>query len=306
MLKTQPQEDFMSIEIAGILFSISCRYPITFSKLSPTYRTFIEKTLQEKYDPGISVVFETDRIPDTSNMEKLFDSEKSWSLHTQGEEYFLGLNSPAFSNQPVWLACFDRTTDKITIYCGDLFVDRENNKTIVSSPLSYPLDQLLLMYILAGRGGALVHAAGIHMHKKGFIFPGRSGAGKTTLSRLFLGRDNIGMLSDDRVVARKIRGAFEVFGTPWAGDAGIAENAHFPLSGIFFIRHANKHMIKDIKPKEALEKLMPVTSIPWYDRNVMPEVLACCEELVSSVPTYEFSFSPDSEAVDFFEKFISG
>ena len=100
------------------------------------------------------------------------------------------------------------------------------------------------------------------MHGRGYFFPGKSGAGKSTLSRLLLGRDNIGMLSDDRVVARKIKGRFEVFGTPWAGDAEIAENKNVPLSGIFFIHHAEENMIKEIKPREAIERLMPVTSIP--------------------------------------------
>jgi len=296
----------MSIEIAGIHFSICCRYPITFNRLSPTYSTFIGNSYPSGCDIKVAVMLETGTMPDTSGMIKVFDTERSWSLFRRNDEYFLGLYSPTFGNQLIWLAHFDRTFEEITIYCGDIFINRENGKITVSSPLSYPLDQLLLMYILAKREGVLIHAAGIHMYEKGFIFPGRSGAGKSTLSRLFLGRDNTGMFSDDRVIVRKIKRIFDVFGTPWAGDAGIAENANFPLSGIFFMSHANENIIKEIKPKEAMEKLVPVTSIPWYDRNVLPEVLACCDGLVSSVPAYEFSFRPDSEVVNVFEKFISG
>jgi hypothetical protein len=295
----------MNIDIAGVHFCLTCRYPLTFSKLTPAYRTFMGKTFQVECDVRVSVFLETENIPDTGKKDKIFDSG-SWSMFRQDNEYFLELRSPAFGNQLIWMAHFNRTSDEITIYCGDLFVSRENETTTVSSPLSYPLDQLLLMYILAGRGGALIHAAGMHINERGFIFPGRSGAGKSTLSRLFQGRDNTGMLSDDRVVARKSKGSFNVFGTPWAGDAGIAENETYPLSGIFFIRHGHENLIKELKPGEAMEKLLPVTTIPWYDRSAMPEILATCDGLISSVPAYEFSFSPDTEAVDYFEKFISG
>ena len=64
-------------------------------------------------------------------------------------------------------------------------------------------------------------------------------------------------------------------------------------------------MIRTIKPKEAMERLMPVTSIPWFDEKAMSAILSFCEELVFHVPAYELHFRPDSEVVDFLEKFVS-
>ncbi len=130
----------------------------------------------------------------------------------------------------------------------------EHGEFTVKNPLLYPLDQLLLMHLLSRREGAIIHAAGLALQGRGYIFPGKSGAGKSTLSRLLLGSEQVEMLSDDRVVARKIKGRFEVFGTPWAGDAGIAENKNFPLSGIFFIHHAGENTIKAVEPKTAIRK----------------------------------------------------
>jgi hypothetical protein len=172
------------------------------------------------------------------------------------------------------------------------------------NPIGYPLDQLLLMYALAGRGGACMHAAAVDVDGVGYLFPGRSGAGKSTIARSFTSR-NRALLSDDRVVVRKIGDKFRCFGTPWAGDAGIAENRNLPLNGIFFIRHGNENRIETITPREAFERLMPVTSIPWYDDKVMPAVLSFCEDLVLHLPVYELHFKPGSEVVDFFEKFVS-
>jgi hypothetical protein len=151
----------------------------------------------------------------------------------------------------------------------------------------------------------LVHAAGININGRCCVFPGRSGAGKSTLSRQFLNGTGAELLSDDRIILRKIDDIFKAFGTPWPGDAGIAENKNFPLYGIFFIHHAGENMIREIKPREAIERLMPVTSIPWYDEKTMSDILSICEDLVFNVPAYDLHFKPDKEVVDYLEKFVS-
>jgi hypothetical protein len=50
---------------------------------------------------------------------------------------------------------------------------------------------------------------------------------------------------------------------------------------------------------------MPVVSIPWYDKEVVPHMLDFCDELVSSIPAYVLHFKPGPEIVDVFEKFVS-
>ena len=160
------------------------------------------------------------------------------------------------------------------------------------------------MYLLSQKQGAIVHAAGMSMHGKGYIFPGRSGAGKSTVSRLLLSCETATMLSDDRIIIRKSDNAFRAFGTPWPGDAGIAENRSSELNGIFFIHHDSENSIKKLPPSEALRRLMPVTSIPWYDEKPMSDILQFCEDLVYAIPAYELFFRPDSSVADFMEKFL--
>jgi hypothetical protein len=161
------------------------------------------------------------------------------------------------------------------------------------------------MHILAQRGGMLVHAAGIDFNGKGYIFPGQSGAGKSTLTQQFVGKEGMDLLTDDRMVIRKLDGSFQAFGTPWPGEAGIALNKKVPLSGIFFIHHGKTNRIEGIVPQKALERLLPVTSVPWYDEEVIPKMLSLCEDLVSHVPTYELCFKPGIEVVEFFQEFVS-
>jgi energy-coupling factor transporter ATP-binding protein EcfA2 len=165
------------------------------------------------------------------------------------------------------------------------------------------------MYILARHRGAVIHAAGIEINGKGFIFAGPSGAGKSTLSRLFnaeTGQDNTNtvVLSDERIVTRKINGRFKAYGTPWHGEEGTTRNKCSPLSGIFFLNHGKENRAKPLQPRQALEKLLKVTSIPWYDREIMSAVLLFCEELLTRVPLFELHFTPGLEAVRFLETWI--
>jgi len=298
-------EHVMSMEIAGVHFEARCRYPLSTDRLPETYRQFINESIPAQRDINVNVRIETGAMPDTGQMTKIFDTGQSWSMFRQNDHYFLSLNLPTADGRTIWLATFDEPCDDISIYCSDHLMHRDAGDAAFSTPLSYPLDQLLLMHILAGKRGALLHAAGVAINNRGCIFPGRSGAGKSTLSRLFLKRDTAEMLSDDRIIIRKMNGKFMAFGTPWAGDATIAENKSVALDGLFFIHHAETNRLKELKPKEAVERLMPVTSIPWYDERAVHNMLAFCEDLVLHIPAYELHFRPDHTVVTFLEDFIA-
>lgn len=294
----------MNIDIAGVSFVITCRDSAILQEPPAAYMSFVTKNGSFDEHINISLDFALNSLPDVKKMKKIFDTGQSWALFQNGAGYFIILCPPA-SDKIVWAAQFDRDVNTVTIFPGEHFVRQGKGIVTVSHPVFYPLDQILLMYFLARKEGALIHAAGVEYNGRGFIFPGRSGAGKSTLSRQLAACNKISLLSDDRVVVRKTNDTFKAFGTPWAGEGGIAINKHVPLSGIFFISHAGYNEIEEIKPRKALEKLLPVVSIPWYDPEVLDKVLLFCDDLISSVPAYDLSFKPGVEIADVFEKFVS-
>jgi hypothetical protein len=294
--------DKLYMEVAGIGFSIISANSAIKRNPLPAYLQFVGRPAQAAGNEVIEINLELGHLPETENMSKIFDSQEAWSMFSDQNNYFLKF-SPRVFNQPLWIARFDRGFNNTTIYCGEPSLSKADGSVL--NPICYPLDQILLMYLLSQREGCLIHSAGFGIRGRGCIFPGKSGAGKSTLSRQFFDVSGGTFLSDDRIIIRKIDNVFRAFGTPWPGDAGIAENRSLPLSGLFFIRHGDKNMIKEIKPKEALERLMPVTSIPWYDEKAMSDMLSFCEDLVLNIPAYELYFRPDKEVVDYFEKFIS-
>jgi hypothetical protein len=297
--------DLISLEIAGVHFVISCRDSLFLQEFPPIYQSFL-KPISGNGSITIHLRVELHDIPDIGKMRKIFDTDQSWSMYIDQNEYVMTLNPPILKKQVVWLARFNEDFSKTVVYCSDRLLRETETGMRLQSPVLYPLDQLLLIHILAQNQGALIHAAGVVSHEKGYIFPGHSGAGKSTLMSKFVECQGFGLLSDDRIAVRKIDDLFMAYGTPWAGDAGIADNKSVPLAGIFFISHGSFNRIEEMEPRQALEKLMPVTSIPWYDKKMMTNVLSFCEGLISKVPAHTLFFKPDAEVVSLFEKFVAG
>lgn len=297
--------DLGSLEIAGVHFIISCRDPVLLEEFPSIYQPFLNRTPSGSSSLTLRIRLELDDLPDTGKMTKVFDTDQSWSLYLDHDDYLMALNPAGLKGEATWVARFDRSFSKIAVYCGDRLIRETETGRKVLNPILYPLGQLLLIHVLAQNQGALIHAAGLELRGQGHVFPGCSGAGKSTLSRLLKGLENMELLSDDRIVIRKMGKTFQAYGTPWPGELGIAANKNVPLASIFFIRHGVEHAIKKISPLEALEKLMPVLSMPWYDRSLVMEMFTFCETLIATVPAYELSFKKDAGVRETFGEFVS-
>jgi hypothetical protein len=294
--------DVMDLEIASVIFRVRSSEHVVIHETGPAYMSFLRK---EKTGCPLEVILDLEvrEMPDTGGQTVTFDGQ-SWTMHSDGSEYFFSSKSPAFEH-PFWTAKVGRDFKKGTICCSKEAIVEKDGAVTVHNPLHYPLDQLLMMYILAQNSGSIIHAAGMEINGLGYIFPGRSGAGKSTLSRQFRGRRDAAVLSDDRIVVRQIDNGYVAYGTPWPGDEGIAVNRGVPLAGIFFMSHGKSNSIKEMSPQKAAERLLPVISIPWYDQVLTSKVLSFCDELVTTIPAYELHFKPGIETADFLVESIS-
>ena len=79
---------------------------------------------------------------------------------------------------------------------------------------------------------------------------------------------------------------------------------NIPLAGIFFLQHSNHNRVEQVDTRTALEGLLPVASIPWYDPGRMNDILQTCEKLIENVPAYMLAFRPDAEVVNVLEEFL--
>lgn len=205
---------------------------------------------------------------------------------------------PPTRPEPHYVARFDRAARRVIITIPRPMPAARGRILEIDNPLSYPLDQLLTMYHLAGRRGLIAHAAGLALNGRTLLFAGCSGAGKSTLARLFASFGTGEPLSDERMVVRVPRGGrgFSAYGTPWAGTELIARPGGGPLAGLFFLKHGTRNRAVPLAPRDALDLLLPACSIPWYDGEVMAPIIATCKEIVARTPVFRFEFRPDLSA----------
>src|SRR5439155_21258279 len=138
------------------------------------------------------------------------------------------------------------------------FVDRR-----AIYPLDYPLDELLFIHLLAQGRGVELHGCGIvDTSGEACLFIGQSGAGKSTIPRVWHHEPGVTILSDDRIVVREIDGRMMVYGTPWHGDEPFAASGPAKLARIFFLRHASAHRPRALGAGESAARLFACSFVP--------------------------------------------
>ncbi len=291
------------LRIAGVLFAVSSEQAVRLRIVNPLYKAFVGRAIPEKEKLKICIRLVMGSLPVLDGMKKVYDTGESWSMFEDADHLWISLH-PSRHAKPFWVARFDRRVKRVEYYCGLPGAKTGKKPMEIVHPVYYPLDQLLLMHFLAGRKGIMVHAAGVVKGGKAAIFPGASGAGKSTFSQLLAKAGTGRLLSDERLIVREIDGILRAFGTPWAGTAGIARNGSAPLAGIYFLKHGQGNEMRKLDNAEALEKMLPLVSIPWYDPDTVSSIITFIKRLVAKVPAYEMSFTPGPTAVDHFWKFL--
>jgi hypothetical protein len=286
-----------SIGIGGVNLHLSSIDRVALEPPDAGYESFVDHLASGPDAINIKITLELGNVPRPADFEKIFDCGETWSMFARGNERLV-IHKHQQNSSPLWAGHMSSSSPDVTVYCGEELVTRSNGKALVRNPVSYPLDLILLMYLLAEGKGAVVHCAGVNIGGNGFIFPGCSGAGKSTLANLLATRRDVDILGDDRIIARKAENSMRIFGTPWLGTAARCRNESAPLKGIAFIGRGQASSFKRIPISEALERILPLVSVPWFDKAVMPHVLQFCEELVSATPCYELLFRPDNSVLD--------
>ncbi len=291
------------IDVAGWRIAIHSRYPILSDKLDRAYEAFLDQPAGTAPDVVVNVHLEAGLTAVPPGLPVVFDCAPTWCMFRDRDTRWMRRYSASHPD-PFWVARISGDYREATVYCGDVFVAQGEGGTRLVNPVSYPFDQILLMCGLAGSGGILLHGAGLSASGLGMGFLGRSGAGKTTLSRILSGKYQAGLLSDDRVVVRRHPSGYRLYGTPWPGEAGIARNVSAPLTALFFLVHAEENRVVPVPPLASLERLLPTASVPWYDAGLASAAFDSCAQLVQDVPAFDLRFTPDRRAADVVEEFV--
>lgn len=279
----------LKLSFADVVISLASVCGSEGFEIDPAYSHFL---CQE--EPEVALQVHCDRHPSVHLGKLVFDTAGSWRLYRSGEKRVVRLHNPVDPARASRVAVFSPG-----FLAGDIYMGEQPDTELLPYPLGYPLDEVLMVNLLAGGRGVLLHACGVSDGGLGYIFAGTSGAGKSTLATLWEGREGVTLLSDDRVIVRQRDGRFWVYGTPWHGDARVASPQAVPLEQLFVIRHAPDNRAVRLKPADAASRLL-VRSFPtFWDAEGMAFTLEFLGELCQAVPCYELGFLPDESAVDY-------
>jgi hypothetical protein len=280
----------LRIGIAEIVISIVSEGAFTDFALDDAHTHFASEG-----EPEVSLCLHYGKLTNDYDLgEKIFDSGSIWSFHRRNENYILRISYTSENSTPDRIAILNPD-----FRSGDVYIpDRRSNEPITSDPLLYPFAELLIINLLSQGRGVLTHSCGIDNNEKGMLFAGESGAGKSTLSNLWKDKKGVTVLSDDRIIVRKMEGRFWIYGTPWHGDAKACSPERAPLEKIFFLKHAKTNKMERIEGINAASKLLVCSFPTFWDKKGMEFTLGFIDELTRELPCYELGFVPDENILD--------
>ena len=225
----------------------------------------------------------------------LFDSGRLWKLYENRGEWELVLSSPAIGPHPYRLARMDSG-----LTSANLFIHTAHeNEPQTLYPFEYPVDEWLVINMLSRGLGMEIHACGLVDDRGlGHLFVGQSGAGKSTMARLWEATPGVRYLSDDRIVLRKKGDHYYMYGTPWHGDAQRAGPYQSRVSYLYFLTQGATNAITPLPSSEAVARLFAASFPPFHSPSALNFSLAFFADLVSEVPCRELTFLPHPGVVE--------
>lgn len=225
-----------------------------------------------------------------------FLSERNSSIPTMHlKAHRRNLNTASNSSELEMVNVYSRD-GKVVIERLDFsgYLDFNTFMAYVEFNAKYSLEAFLRVaysLILPHFAGLSVHASSVIRNGKAYVFPGKSGAGKTTIAEL---TSNGMLLTDETSVIRGIGKTPTAYGTPFHGSLELpGNNICAPIAGVYFPVKDGKNFLKRLPPQAALWKLLPNVNLFGQCNTLMERAFHLSHKLVTSLCFYDLHFLPE-------------
>jgi hypothetical protein len=153
--------------------------------------------------------------------------------------------------------------------------------------------RVLVAYRLHELGGAVIHGAALVDGGEALLFAGRSGAGKTTVSRLGLEQGRTVLSDDLNALLPGESGGAVLAALPFTGDlgGGAGPGAVYPLRGVMRLEKDVQDSLRPLRRAEAVACLMACSPFLNADLHRHGALLSTLLDLMDGVPAYALRFS---------------
>lgn len=298
----------VKLRIAETVIAFDSDFPLQKITLAQEREIFSERFRNFIYHgnqtPDILInVVVVKNLPAIEGAKELFsvyhpeDDSENWRIFEKGSGYIY--QCPLSAKQQVMLV--NKIFNRVTAY-----VLPQERKYFVwhFTPIIYDFLQVLLIHYFAQRKtGIFMHAAGVKdLDGRGFLFAGCSGRGKTTMAKLWFKYSRAMILNDDRIILKKEKGGFFIYGTPWHGafsDYLASRMESAPLSELFLIYRHSENTLKRLSFEEGFKHLYRVIIPVFWSKKLSRNLISFCEDLAESGVCCSLDFVKDKSVIKF-------
>ena len=151
-------------------------------------------------------------LPILKSSERMFVYSTEWDVFKTSTTRCIRLLTPDSLHARL-LVHLNSDFTKGTSYIDEQFISKAVPGNIYENAF-YAINRILLMHFLAQRRSGIFHAGLMNLGGRGYIFPGKSGTGKSTLIQHFARRNCGKVIGEDRIIIRTIGDRFMAYGTP--------------------------------------------------------------------------------------------
>ncbi len=156
--------------------------------------------------------------------------------------------------------------------------------------------------ILLQRNKLCLHASCVDTSMGGLLFSGVSGIGKSTQAELWCRYRGARQINGDRPILSCDERGWTAWGSPYAGSSRCHVNDSCTVSAIILLKQADRCSLRRLGRAEAFRGVWAGMTVRSWDASFVDTASLLTIDLVTKVPVFEYSCTPDEGAVAYLEQ----